>query len=197
MLNVNDITQRLKRIYLSMSLSYDDKPNKYVVIYKDQNGSEIGWGLSAEVDEERLANFHTIIHNIASIKDHLKKKFNGVEDLINSSQVLQLVIDLDNIDKHGIPLTRKPRSGKTPKIINSIINLEVKKGDSLKFNEVVRPIEYNGDFIMVRKFTYINIEGKVVFNADIVDEFDHKIISFQDLIQKSIYEWETFIKSQS
>lgn len=197
MLDVNDITQRLKRIYLSISLSYDNKPNNYIVVYQDQNGSEIGWGLASEIDEERLANYHIIIHNIASIKDHLKKKFNGVENLINNCQALQLVIDLDNIDKHGIPLKRIPRSGTTPKIVNPILSIQVNKGNSWEYNEEMKFIECNGDIRMIRKFTYINIEGKVVFDADIVDEFGNKIISFQDLINKSIYEWESFIKSQS
>lgn len=194
MLDVNNIEQRLKRIYNSLSSTYEEDAYKHIVIFKDKKGNDIGWGTSPIIEDDILANFYNIIHNIASIKDHLKNKYQNVELVISNSQVLKLIIDLDNADKHGYPLKR-PRSGTTPKIVNptSYFRLEAGQtfGSITKITSLIDPKTM--ELKRTSEIGEIKMSGMVVFDAQIIDENGALLIGFQDLIEQSIKAWEDII----
>ena len=123
-MNYNDIKFRIERTLESLKGRFDEDVESHENYEFYTRGNEqrvsITWGTK---DEKKLLNsIMSILHNLASLKDHLKNalKEKGhdpqiVEDEINNSLHLQVLIDIVNQEKHGSPL-KKPRSNKNPVI---------------------------------------------------------------------------------
>lgn len=119
-MDYNDIKTRLTRTFSSLNQRFDEDIERHVNIVEWENGR----GLSitfGEQDEDALLNkIMIILYNLSSLKDHLKNCLskNGynpqlIEDEINKSLHLQVLIDIVNQEKHGAPL-RKTRSYRNP-----------------------------------------------------------------------------------
>jgi len=123
--------------------------------------------------------FTDMISRLANLKDPLKNKFKNaqlndkiVEDYINNSEHLQIIMDLNNAEKHGYPLQKTRRSKLDPRIenIQKVMALPLQSG----------------------KFTNLFSDSVVIFIADIVDLNGKKTHDFHDLIEKAISDWEKF-----
>jgi len=140
----DELTNRIKRIYTAVDAVVETdisklkpkiiKHGKRTGFYQDWTGGRS----NAEIEN----NAHILIHNVASLKDHLKKwaKNNGkdknkVDDAFNNSQVLRIIQDLWNNDKHGYPPRDGGYSGMSPRVdkINTIMRMTTKpeKGSSI------------------------------------------------------------------
>jgi len=194
-MNFNDVQSRLKRIYSSINARLDSEIGKHINI-KNTNG----WTMVSfdkENDESiNLNNIMVIIDNLAKLKNHLiniiysnkkptKGQTNIIEDTINNSLSLQLVMDLSNQDKHGSPLTKTNRSSKNPQIKNVRSSLRLTGHDGQPSKFTMSPITGK-----------INSEGdcKIVINADIMDECGKKIMDVDKLIDGATLEWEKTIE---
>ncbi len=119
-MDYNDIKSRLKRTFASLNERFDEDIDKHTNVELCENGQ--GFSLTfGNMDEEIVLNrIMAILHNLSSLKDNLKNclKNNGhdpniVENEINASIHLQVLIDIVNQEKHGTPL-KKSRSNKNP-----------------------------------------------------------------------------------
>lgn len=189
-MNYNDITVRLKRIYASI-----DSKNKYgaevligtqsTTIKKLGNIHEVSVTFGKE--EDSLNKIHSIVSNLANLKDILKdymekqgKNKKLIEDEINKSSVLQLILDLSNQEKHGYPLTITRRSKKDPQIKNVRSSLiPTSKPDNIRYSA-------SDDSAVLNMMISVS--------ADIVDFNQQHILTFDELINQTIKEWEDIIR---
>ena len=192
-MNFNDIKTRIERIYLSINerLDFDVVANAKIT----QEKTETWWmkvhlSFRGENQEEDNRIILAIIHNLASLKDHLKKQFTDkglqsqiVEDIISKTDALKLIIDLDNADKHGYPV-RDKRSLRDPQIIN------VKRwiGISPGVNQGNFYLNHTGN-----EFTYENCV--IYINADIVDKENVYICSLDELINDWLSMWNEILNT--
>lgn len=116
-----DLLRRLKRVHAAMGSAVDLDLACYV--HTEATGRRIV--VSADWSHGRpQANLehdvHAVIHEIAGMRDAMKvwAKANGkppadVENAVNSSAALAMIVDLDNAEKHP-QKDRPPRSGFWP-----------------------------------------------------------------------------------
>ncbi len=191
-MDYNDVSTRLKRIYASI-----DRQNKY--------GGEVLSGMRTEMvkesetkfkitisfggdenDPETLNEIHAVISNLANLKDCLLEKMTEqnknkqlIEDDIDQSLPLQLVLDLNNQEKHGSPLKKFRRSKKDP-----------------LFTNVYRAI---GPSNKPDGIAYSGSDGSMALNvmvslhADITDSKGQHLYSLDQLTNQAIIDWESII----
>ena len=184
----NDVQKRLKSIYASIDQKYD-----YHEVALGQMNTEFTEGaikISFYKEEEVPAlrnQINNVISNLANIKDCLKKKMvkkdndkKQIESEINNSIYLQLVIDLDNQEKHGYPLTKIRRSKKDPLIKNVARALTASnKKDNI---------------------TVTRSDGAEIHNcmttivAEITDSKGNLLYYLDDLINNALNDWKNIIK---
>lgn len=189
-MNYNDVNIRLKRIYASI-----DRKNRY--------GGEVLSGMHTDKieepsgksmitvsfgnDTEALNQIHEVISNLANLKDCLKdrmveqgKEEKLIEEDIDRSPALQLVLDLSNQEKHGYPLKRHRRSKKDPQIKNIRFGMS----PSNKPNNVTYSASDGSSALNVM----------VSIHADIVDCNGIHLYAFDKLVEQAIADWELTIK---
>ncbi len=125
-MDYNNISERLKKTLNSLNARFNDDiiiQYNHGVIDESNFFSSIDFGNQSQ--EDLINKIFIILHNLASLKDNLKNclENNGlnknlVENEVNESLHLQVLIDIINQEKHGYPLTKTNRSGKNPKILN-------------------------------------------------------------------------------
>lgn len=124
-MQLSEMEQRVRRMHAAMANLHSEniealKAQKGVEGYPYFTHLDFNEGAS---DDEMQNSVYTLISNIASLKDHLKAwcKSHGVEflgdKLIDANENVSIIHDLWNIDKH-YELSRPPRSGFTPKVVN-------------------------------------------------------------------------------
>ena len=184
-LDVNDLQDRIDTLYYATDNFIKRQPVSNISVKHDEvekgkftlsfGGGEISG------EEIRIAKhtFTDMVSRLANIKDPLKNKLEDnnlnrqlAEDCINSSQYLEIVMDLNNAEKHGYPLKKTRRSKIDPRIEN------IRK-------EMLVPLKTG-------KFTSVFSESIVVFAADVVDLSGNKICDFYELIEHSLTDWEKF-----
>ncbi|HWZ65387.1 MAG TPA: hypothetical protein VNX65_01155 [Patescibacteria group bacterium] len=194
-MDFNDINIRLQRLYVTIGEQYDYSIEKHikhevVSLGGTRKQARITFGNSSQV--EILNKVFNVIHALAGLKDHLKTRMTQigknpkeVEDLINETQELSLVIDLDNQDKHGSPLTKTNRSGKQPRLANLQQALSGDGPSTLS-------ITFNG---MTGQIASQDGPLKIVIIGDVMDGSDSKIMPLEQLLDKALKSLEDFISS--
>ena len=126
-MDFNDLNKSLARVYQSVGARFDDDLEKRINIQRSEaNGRvEVKMSINDNGEADSTNKILAIIEHLGKLKDHIKNAIsknggdaNVVEDEINQSPHLQVLMDLYNSEKHGYPLTRLERSGKSPKIVN-------------------------------------------------------------------------------
>ena len=189
-MDYNDINLRLKRIYSSI-----DSMSKYgaeALVGINTTKEEIDDGkfmltISFGNEVDSLNKIHQIISNLANLKDvfinkilALGKSKSLVENAINDSSTLQLIMDLSNQEKHGYPLTKCRRSGKDPQIKNVRSGM----GPSNKPDNIRHSLNDGS--------TLLNM--MISIKADIVDKDGKHICTLDQLVKEALDEWEELIK---
>lgn len=113
-MDYNDFSSRLKRTISSLNGRFDEEVAVYVNYSQNENESSFSI-IAGNDDEETIINkIFIILYNLSSLKDHLKNHLKGkninpqiIEDEINNSLHLQILIDIVNQEKHGYPLKKK------------------------------------------------------------------------------------------
>lgn len=195
-MDFNDVQARLERTMSSIKQSRELPSKENVKIKTQPTGgntfeTKITFGDS---EESEISNkIMNILHNLANFKDNLKNAIQKkglnpevVEDAINKSIYLQVLIDLVNQEKHGYPLKKFKRSNKNPRIENvrQAMQMTGKAGPTsflIKLGEE-GCFETKGDCTVV-------IEG------DIVDEKGVLLFSLDTLIYTAQRKWEELIKN--
>lgn len=194
-MNYNDISQRLKRTLSSLNARFDDDITKHINVRREL--TEESWSVSMTVgddDEPTMFNkIFTILYNLASLKDHLKNCFTKqginpkiVEQEIDNSLHLQVLIDIVNQEKHGYPLTKSNRSGKNPLISSPWQALTLSVTEPGEVASI--SFDLNGE---------LNISGssKVQIVATITDGQNNVLFSLDELVESCYEKWENLAKS--
>ena len=185
-MDFNNIEERISRLYISINSHFDSyKETEVIREEKIEDGKKniivtIGASPINEIQQfEAYNKLISIIHSIYNLKDNLKNYFcdNGfneklVEEEVNNSYHLKLIADLSNQEKHGYPLKNR-RSKLDPRIENI--------RDSYIVKMPVSKIFYNG------------MAGRVLATADIKDLNHNFLITYEELIEKSLEKWEDFL----
>jgi hypothetical protein len=121
------IIQRVNRIYAAIGATEENDLNKLkATVLKTDKVKAFFQDFRGELSDADLSNCaHTLIHNIANLRSHLKQwaKQNGydkkeVEQVFENSLDLQIIQDLSDNDKHGYPPRNNGYSGKCPQLVN-------------------------------------------------------------------------------
>lgn len=197
-MDFNDLNSRLKRLNLALDKRYEQDIKPQVNISRKVAGDihEIGFSFGAMDETEMIERVFNVINNIAGLKDHLKNKLESVgkdpksvEDMINASKALSLILDLWNQDKHGYPLKKTNRSNLNPQIVNVdqglvISNSSNKASVSFKITE--------------DSASYTSSENAAIaISGDVVDGSGKFIISVENMFRHAIIDLENFLKTHS
>ncbi len=188
-MDFNNISIRLKRIYTSVNARVETKLDRAINLVKTSKSFKITFDKHSE---DPLNKIFIILHNLANLKDHLKIILNSkggnrqdIENEINNSLHLKIIIDLSNADKHGYP-TRSNRSQLNPQIKNVRHSLHVKKTED-------QP-QASFSINMLSGNHSTNSVAKVVIAADVVDQNENFIMSLDQLINSGLTMWEKILK---
>lgn len=176
-MDYNDFSLRLKRTLASLNGRFNDEIAVYITHGQDENGSFFSMQ-AGNGDEETIINkIFIILYNLSSLKDNLKnclknKNINPqiVEDEINNSLHLQVLIDIVNQEKHGYPLTKSNRSNKNPLIKHAmewlVMTSSPEPGSSagMFFNE--NGLNIIGDTNMAISAMIFDDENNLLFTFD-------------------------------
>lgn len=193
-MDLNDINARIDRIYISIGLLARGASkldiNKRVTKFIDGDGRNVErteYLLNEDGASEVLVN--AVIDNLAHLKDPLKKKMESmgkepqlIEDEINASFNLCLLIDLANAAKHGYPLKKHKRSGVDPRLfdVRKVFVYTVKDPTATGFN-IIEADGSIGNELQPRIF------------AQIVNADGQNIMIIDDLVDGCCYDWENII----
>lgn len=179
-MDFNDIYQRLQRVYFSINERFDYDFHKYGTIEEQENENYCSIVINSSPDKVLLINkVMLILYNMASLKDHFKKQLTIkkldqklIENEIENSLHLQVLIDIVNKDKHGDPLTKQERSKKNPRIANvfSVLNI-------------------SGVFLKVLYPTLPKVSPSMDIKGTIVDGNGIELFSLDELIEVCFAKW--------
>ncbi|MDD5012950.1 MAG: hypothetical protein PHI45_03070 [Candidatus Pacebacteria bacterium] len=191
-MDYNDVNSRLERLYSSIDKQYESDVLEHMqtkIEKKEGDTFTMTIDFNAKLNENEDVNrINSIIAGLANLKDHLKTKLKlkggnpqNIEDEINNDLPLQLILDLNNQEKHGYPLLNK-RSGKDPKITDISKGLSPKPG------------------VIATAFIKDPITGAghtnnmaIVITARVVDGDGNLLYYLSDLIDKTLNSWEAII----
>ena len=122
----DELVDRLHRCYTAVDAAVEGDLSKFPPkIMADEKQFSIYQDFLGGLTEPQISNLaHTIIHNIANLRDHLRRWAgqNGldpkeIDRTVASSAALQVIIDLSNNDKHGYPPRDGGQSKKSPTLV--------------------------------------------------------------------------------
>lgn len=186
----NDIHSRLERILLLTNSRIDNDFKRHAKVDTIDKGVKVQ--LPGNVGPVKTENdILSILHHLATLKDNIKKYLENigrdkrdVENAINSSIHLQVLIDLVNADKHGYPTTTN-RSGKNPKIKDFAQTLK----NNNDGKPVIATIGTKGEIEIVH--------GKppsVELFANIYDEHGIFLFVFDELVETCYLRWLAIVE---
>lgn len=196
-MDFNDLDSRLKRLSLALDKRYELDIKPQVNISRKVSGDihEIGFSFGAMGETEMIERIFNVINNIAGLKDHLKNKLESigkdpklVENMINGSKALSLVLDLWNQDKHGYPLKKRNRSNLNPQIINVNQGLVI-SNTSNKASVSFTITEGNASYASSEN-------AAIAISGEVVDGSGEFIISVENMFRRAIMDLEGFLKTQ-
>ena len=191
-----EIQERVRRIYAAIGAVEERDPRelKAQVISTDKIHGMFQDFRSGLNDDELLNHAHTLIYNIANLRDHLRrwavrngKNASDVDNVADISIDLQIIRDLANTDRHGYPPRDKGFSGSAPRLvaINRVMRLETqaKKGSWISMTIGADGIPlFGGDG-----------SAKAVTTGDVVDSDSKRIGDFYEIANKSLKAWEELL----
>jgi hypothetical protein len=191
-MELGDIKNKIKRVYLSIEKisnnNIERDINREIIVDGNNTAIKITW--EKEGGLESLNEIVPIIANLANLKDYIKETYTLaggdkqlIEDEIESSKYLKLIIDLDNREKHCHP--QKSRSKEYPYL------------DEVGKSFTIKGSDKNGGFstFSVTPNSQFNTDCNlaVVLRAKIKNQEGLLICDFDELINGAIKEWECII----
>ena len=192
-MDYNDVNLRLKRLYLSIDEQYESDVLQHMQTKTERKeGSKFTVTIDFKAkhnEDETINTINSIIAGLANLKDHLMSKLElqggnlqDIENEINQDVPLQLILDLNNQEKHGYPLKKTRRSKKDPKIINISKGISPRPG--VQATAFIRdPITGAG----------ATDNMAIVITAEVIDGQGNSLYYLSDLINKSLKSWEAII----
>ncbi len=190
------ILQRISRIYAAIGDIEEDDPNKLrATVVQTDKMKVVLQDFREGFSDDELTNYaHTVIHNIANLRDHLSRwaAHNGhdktkVDKIVDNSLNLQIIIDLSNNDKHGYPPRKRGHSGKCPQLvnINRVMQLktQAKRGSTIGMTLGAGGVpRFFGDGT-----------AKAIITGDVVDNDNNRIGDLHEIATKAVEAWEQLL----
>lgn len=192
----DDLTHRVRRIYEAIEAVQENDMSKFTPkVINDDHRIDFYQGWSGGRSDAELDNIaHTLIYDIANLRDHLKKWADRnakdktkVDAAFKNSQALKIIKDLSNNDRHGYDPTKKGNSGKLPRVdkINTIMQMTTKdkKGSSVGLTFTPQGVpKILGDGT-----------AKVIITGDILDRDGNKIGDLYNTALEAVEAWESVL----
>jgi hypothetical protein len=190
------IRQRISRIYAAIGAIEEADPHKLkATVIQTEKIKAVFQDFRGGFSDDELSNqAHTVIHNIANLRDHLRRwaAQNGqdkakVDQTIDNCLDLQIVQDLSNNDKHGYPPRDGGRSGKGPQLveINRVMRLQTQ---AKKGSMIAMTIGAGG----VPKFIGDG-SAKAVVTGEVIDTAKNRIGDLYEIANKAVEAWERLL----
>jgi hypothetical protein len=190
------ILQRISRIYSAIGAIEESDPKKLkaTVIQNDKFNAVIQDFRGGFSDDELSNQAHSVIHNIANLRDNLRRwaaknghDKNKIDRTVNSSFELQVIQDLSDNDKHGYPPRNGGDSKRSPELtgINRVMRLETqgKKGSMIAMTIGADGVpRFRGDGT-----------AKAVVTGDVVDNTNGRIGDLYEIATKAVEAWERLL----
>lgn len=136
----DELIHRLRRIYAALDATEETDMSRFGL--KTVVGTQ--WlchyqDFTSGLSEEELENaVHSLIHNIANLHGHLRRRAGNrsrdesiINEGFNNSPALMIIVDLSNNDKHGYPSRKGGYSGKSPRIEEVTRSLRLSTGTGM------------------------------------------------------------------
>lgn len=190
---MNDIEQRIGRLYAAIGSAQETNPNKLkATIVKSEQSVLVRQDFSGGYTDDEIANQAlTMIHNVANIGDNLRawaarngKDKNRVSAISGASPELQIIQDLSNNDKHGYPPRDGGLSGKLPRLVE-ICRVMRMKTRPVAGSTVIMTIGANGAPRILG-----DGEANAVVTAEVVGKDDVHIGDLREIVDNAVAVWE-------
>jgi len=176
----DELLNRVDRIYASVDATQEIDMTKLPgIVRQEQGGVWFYQDFSSGLSKAEIQNIaYSLIHNIANLKDHLRRwaRQNGtdpatIDQAIAASNALNIIIDLSNNDKHGYPPRDGGNSGVAPQVsgIDRVMRLstggEAGSSIAMTFNNDGTP----------RIVSRGSGSAKAVITGDVIDKDGNKL----------------------
>lgn len=193
---VDSILQRISRIYAAVGSIKEDDPQKLkATVIQTEKIKAVFQDFRGGYSDDDLSNqAHSVIHNIANLRDHLRRwashhdqDKNKVDQTVDNSPELQIIRDLSNNDKHGYPPRDGGRSGQYPQLteINRVIRLQTQ---TTKGSMIAMTIGAGGVPNFIGDGT-----AKAVVTGDVVDKDGNRIGDLYEIANRAVRAWEQLL----
>jgi hypothetical protein len=190
------IRERISRIYAAIGAIEETDPQKLrATVIQTEKINAVFQDFRGGLSDDELSNqAHMVIHNIANLRDHLRRwaAQHGqdkakVDQTVDNCLELQIMQDLSNNDKHGYPPRDGGHSGKCPQLIeiNRVMRLQTQ---AKKGSMIAMTIGAGG----VPKFIGDG-SAKAVVTGDVVDNAKNRIGDLYEIASKAIAAWELLL----
>ncbi len=191
-----ELLQRVRRIYAAVRSTEETDPKELrATVIETDKLKAVFQDFRNGLSDEQLVNYaHAMIHNIANLRDHLKrwaaqtgKDKKLVDERLRQSFELQTITDLSNNDKHGYPPRDGGRSGRCPKLIqvNRVMRLATKPKAGSTIGMTLGADgtpSFFGDG-----------NAKAVITGDVIDKDHNRIGDLHEIASKAVQAWEALL----
>jgi hypothetical protein len=191
----DEITERIRRIYAAIDAVQElDLGKVPATVISTPRLHGVMQDFRGGLSDEQIANSaYTLIHNIANLRDHLRRwaARNGkdkakVDSTFAGSLELRILQDLSNSDKHGPPRD-DGNSGLAPKLqdVNRVLRLATRPMEGSQVVFVLGPggkPSMGGDG-----------SASVVITGQVVDKDGNFLGQLFEIELKALQAWETLI----
>lgn len=191
-MDFNNIKARLERTLQSLNARFEIPTSENInitFVYSDIYRAVLA-NFGRDNELAILNKINIILYNLSSLKDHLKNclKSNGhnpkiIENEINNSFHLQILIDLVNQEKHGYPLSKSNRSNKNPIIKNPFQALNLSTG-TMPQSAAGITLFLDGNYQMFGE------NNNIIISAEICDGNGNKLFMLEELVETCFDKWE-------
>ncbi len=194
----NELTIRIRRLYAAIDgIEESDLRAFKGKIVATEKHIEFYQDFRAGLTDEELSNrVHSLIYNIASLYDHLRKwadnngyNKNKVEIAVNNSEALKIIIDLANNDRHGYPPRDGGRSRKSPKLVDLDRVLQLTTG-SEPGSGVAVTFGRDGTPMIAGSGS-----AKVIITGDVIDKDGNRIGDLSEIAVTAVEAWEQLLQN--
>lgn len=187
-MDCNDFTKRIEKINHLLNTRIDDDINKYADKEFGEKSVTVTFGRLGKLEPE--IRVQGILQHLSSLKDNIKvclesKKIPSsiVEEEVNASIHLKVLLDIVNSEKHGYP-TNSNKSKKNPRIHNEREGL-INNNDDY----IIMTISTTGEIQTVK-----GVPPSIKLTAEVYDEDGNFLFDLDTLVDECFSRLEKIAK---
>lgn len=198
-MTTGEASVRLQRIYAALDAAIETDIKKALpVLLSSAQGRGIVQDFRGSLSDAEFENLaHSIIHNIANLRDHTRswivKSAKGVnkkqvDEFLKANESVAVIQDLSNNDKHGYPPRNGGFSGKAPRLTNirRIMRLTTGAGPEGRVSFTIAP---SGEQRVAGTGS-----ANLIVTADVLNSDGTLIGDLHTIQLKALEAWEQFLR---